>query len=134
MNSSAFYTNKPRLSALSVYGSILDSLLFNQWPDIVYLRIEHDFDNDFPSLSSNTIDALCRSFINLKRLDIHSASIIDLPQLLNKMRMKLTELIIRQPAHGNNHQFITREYIERNTELKNFHYVCDAMHSLYLWL
>jgi hypothetical protein len=129
-----FLYSMPRLSALSVYGSILNSLLFNQWPDIVHLRIEHDFENDLPSLSSNTIDALCRSFINLKRLDIHSASIIDLPQLLNRTRMKLTELIIRQPEYGNNHQFITREYIERNTELKNFHYVRDAMNSLYLWL
>jgi hypothetical protein len=129
-----FLRNLPCLRALSVSGPVLDYLLLYQWPDIVHLRIEHDFESNLPVLSSDSINALSRSFTNLEQLDIHSASIAYLPQLLNRMKMTLTEIIIRQPRHVNNEQLITREYIEQNTELQNFHYSNDALNSICLWL
>ncbi|CAF1344920.1 unnamed protein product [Rotaria sordida] len=85
-------------------------------------------------LCTNDIDALCHSFTNIERLDIHSSSITDLPQLLNRMKKTLTDIIIRQSRKVNNEQLITREWIERNTELENFHYTCDFWNAVRLWL
>jgi hypothetical protein len=86
-------------------------------------------------LSSNDIDGLCHSFGHIKRLDIHSSSCIDLPQLLNRMKMVATYIIIKQLHRVKKEQFITREWIEQNTELKNFHYTStnDFWHSIGLW-
>jgi hypothetical protein len=131
-----FLRNLPRLRRLEVSGVNLSSLFLHQWPHIVDLQIEKYFDNMSHVLSSNDIDALCHSFRHVKRLDIHSSSVTDLPQLLNQMKMILTDIIIRQRHVLNNEQFITCEWIEQNTELKNFHYtsISDFWNSVKLWL
>jgi hypothetical protein len=113
--------------------SVLNYLLLHQWPDIIHLRIEYDFENDLQLSSLNEIEALCRSFPHIERFDIHLASVTDLPQILNRMKSQLRDIIIRQPRTGNNEQFITREWIEQNTELQHFHYARDAMNSVGLW-
>ncbi len=100
-----------------------------QWSEIVYLRIEPDLD----LLSSTAIEALCHSFPHIKRLDIHASSVSDLPKLLNQMKITLTDIIIRQPQTVNYERLITREWIERNTKLKNFHYSCDVQNCVSLW-
>jgi hypothetical protein len=80
------------------------------------------------------IEALCHSFPHIERLDIHLSSVSDLPQLLrNRMKMKLTDIIIRQSETINYERLITREWIEQNTELKNFHYSCDVQNCVSLW-
>lgn len=121
------------LRALCVSIPVLNYLVLHQWPNIHHLRIEYDFENNLQLSSSAEIDTLCHSFTHIERLDIHAASVTDLPQLLNKMKKKLTDIIIRQPRIDNNGQSITREWIERNTELENFHYACDDMNTVYLW-
>ncbi len=85
-------------------------------------------------LYSKDIDALCYSFPHIEQLDIHSSSITDLPQLINRMKMTLTYILIRQPRNVSNEQSITREWIERNTELQNFHYTCNHGDFVTLWL
>ncbi|CAF4173674.1 unnamed protein product, partial [Rotaria sordida] len=58
-------------------------------------------------LSSNDIDALCRSFPHIEQLDIDSTYITDLAQLLNRMKMTLTYIMIRQQYIVNDEQLIT---------------------------
>jgi hypothetical protein len=129
-----FLRSLSRLRALSVSVSVLSYLFSHQWPDILHLRIESDLEEGLQLSSSDEIDALCRSFTHLERLDIHSASVTDLPQLLNRIQNKtLTDIIIRQPRTASNEQFITREWIERNTEFQHFHYACDSENSVSLW-
>jgi len=69
-----------------------------------------------------------------KHLDIHLSSICDLPQLIHRMKMKLKNLIIRQSHKIDSKPLITREWIERNTDLQNFHYVFKKWHMVQLWL
>jgi len=85
-------------------------------------------------LCSNDIDEIYHSFPHIKQLDIHSLSISDLPQLINRMKMKLTDIIIRQPHETDNQQMITREWLERNTELQNFLYADYDRDYVHLWL
>ncbi len=128
-----FLRNLSDLRALSVSVSILNYLILHQWSDIVYLRIEPDFEDSLDLLPSTAIQALCHSFPHIKRLDIHSSSVSDLPQLLNRMKMTLTDIIIRQPQTVNYERLITRQWIEQNSELKNFHYSCDVQNCVSLW-
>jgi hypothetical protein len=130
-----FLRSLPRLRRLRVFAN-LRYFFLHQWPHIVDLKIEDNHNGRFDILSSNDIDALCHSFPHIKQLDIYSSSITDLSQLLNKMKMILTNIIIRQPFNVNNKQFIKRQWIEQNTELKNFHYESkrDSWNSIILWL
>ena len=124
-----FLRNSSHLCALSVSVS----LLLYQWSDIVYLRIEPDSENSLHLLPSSIIEALCHSFPHIKRLDIHSSFVDDLPQFLNRMQMKLTDIILRQPQTVNDEQLITRQGIEQNSQLKIFHYSCDVQNCVTLW-
>ncbi|CAF3447372.1 unnamed protein product [Rotaria sp. Silwood1] len=129
-----FLQNLPHLRALSISGPVLNDLFFYQWPNIVHLRIENDFDNSLYILCSNTIDAICSSFICLERLDFHLACVGDLQQVLNRIiNTTLIDILIRQPRGINSKQFVSCEWIKHNTELKNFYYTCDAENSVSLW-
>ncbi len=70
----------------------------------------------------------------LRQFAIHLLSICDLSQLINRMKIKLTNLIIRQPYKIDSEPLITREWIERNTDLQNFHYVFNKCDMIQLWL
>ena len=100
------------------------------------MKIEHKLKSESHLLSSNDIDALCHSFPHLKQLDIHSSSVIDLAQLINRMKFILTDIIIRQSDNTNSELFITYEWIKQNTELNKFHYtfIWDHWNSIRLWL
>ncbi|CAF4157106.1 unnamed protein product [Rotaria sordida] len=129
-----FLYSLPRLRRLQISSVHLNYFFLQQWPHIIDLKIENDFQGGLHMLCTNDIDGLCHSFTNIERLDIHSSSITDLPQLLNRMKKTLTDIIIRQSRKVNNEQLITREWIERNTELENFHYTCDFWNAVRLWL
>ncbi len=129
-----FLRSLPHLHQLKVSGINLSCFFLYQWPHIVHLKIENDFGSRFHVLCSNDIDALCYSFPRIKQLDIHSSSITDLPQLINRMKMTLTDILIRQPRNVSNEKSITHEWIKRNTELQNCHYTCNDWNSVRLWL
>jgi hypothetical protein len=112
----------PRLCRLEVSSVNLSYFFPHQWPHIVDLKIDKSYELMSHVLSSNNIDGLCHSFGHIKRLDIHSSAFTDLSQLLNRMKMVATYIIINQSHQVKKEQFITREWIEQNTELKNFHY------------
>jgi hypothetical protein len=122
-----FLCRLPHLCQLEVNVIILNYLFHYQWPHIVSLTIENDIESEHIVLCLNDVDAICHSFPHIKHLDIHSLSIFDLPQLINRMKMKLTNLIIRQSYKIDSKPLITREWIERNTELQNLHYVFKKM-------
>lgn len=129
-----FLHSLPRLRCLKVSPVNLRHLFLHEWPHIIRLTIENDFESRDHVLSSNDINALCHSFPYIEQLNIHLLSVTDLPQLLNRMKMTLTDIIITQPHKVNNEQFITREWIERNTELRKFHYTCTYEICVALWL
>jgi hypothetical protein len=130
-----FLLHLPHLRRLNISLVNLTCFYLHQWPQIVDLKIEHDFYNRSDVLSSNDIDALYHSFPHIKRLDIHSASMLDLAQLLNKWKTILKNLIIRQAHAVSNEQFITRQWIEQNTQLKDFYCIStsDFYNSVKLW-
>lgn len=117
-----FLRSLPRLSSFRVSVRVLKCLILYQLPQIVHLMISNDFNSRLSLLCSDDIDAFCRSFTHVQRLHIFASCINDIPQLLNRMKTISTDIIIRQPSNINNEEVITRECIERNTELRNFHY------------
>ncbi len=131
-----FLLSLPRLHRLEVSLINLSYFFRHQWFNIIDLKIEHDFESRVHILSSNDINALYHSFPHIERLDIHSSSIIDLPQLLNGIKMTLKDIIIRQPCELTNQQFLTHQWIQQNTEFKHFHYASTSNfgNSIRLWL
>jgi len=131
-----FLRSLPRLRRLEVSDVHLSYLFLHQWPNIIDLKIEYEFKSESYLLSSNDIDALCHSFPHLKLLDIHLSSVIDLTQLINRMKFILTDIIIRQSHNINSELLITYEWIKQNTELNKFHYtfISDHWNSIRLWL
>ncbi|CAF2974343.1 unnamed protein product [Rotaria sp. Silwood2] len=131
-----FLQNLPNLRALSVSGPVLNYLVFHPWPNIVYLRIENDFDNSLGILCSDMIDAICSSFTHLEILDFHLTCADDLRPIFNRIiNTTIIHILIRQPfGIIHNKRFVSCEWIKRNTELKNFYYECDVENSVSLWL
>jgi hypothetical protein len=129
-----FLRGLPRLRELEISSGNINCFFPYKWPHIVHLKIESDYENKFHVLCWNDIDAICHSFPHIERLDIHSSCITDLPQLINRMKMSLTDIIIRQPRNVNDEQYITREWIKQNTELRKFHYICTDWNCVKLWL
>lgn len=120
----------PYVHALSVSVSILKYLYSNQWSYITDLRIESDPIYGDQLTSMDEINALCYAFPCLTRLDIHSTSTSLLPQLLQRMKETLIDVIIRQPLSVNQNQ----QLIIYNVEQTHIHYVCDNINSITLWL
>ena len=131
-----FLRSLPHLRRLEVSSVNLRYLLLHQWHHIIDLKIEDKFESASRVLSPKDIDTLCHSFPHIKQLDFHSSSVTDLVQLINKMKFILTDIIIRQSCNIKNQLFISYEWIERNTELKKFHYtfIFDSWNSIRLWL
>ncbi|CAF3642029.1 unnamed protein product [Rotaria sp. Silwood1] len=128
-----FLYNLSHLRALGVFGSVFNYPFLHQWLEIVYLKIEPDFDNSLDLLPSIAIERLCHLFPHIERLDIHASFVSDLPQRFNRMQMTLANIILRQPPAVNYERLIRREWFERNTELKNFHYSWDVQNCVRLW-
>jgi hypothetical protein len=124
----------PRLRRLKISLFNLRCFFLHQWPHIVQLEIKYDFESRLLLLNLNDIDALCHSFPYLEQLEIDSLLVVSLARLLNRMKMMLTNIIIRQPSNTSNDKLITRQWIERNTELKNFCYTCSPSNCVKLWL
>ncbi|CAF3311328.1 unnamed protein product [Rotaria sp. Silwood2] len=129
-----FLHSLPCLRRLDLSSSNLKGFFLYQWPHIVDLNIKIVFNPEFHVLSSNDVDALCHSFTHIERLEIHSSSVPDLAQLLNRMKMTLKQIFITQPYKTNNEQLITREWIKQKTNLQNFYYTCNRLNIVYLWL
>jgi hypothetical protein len=129
-----FLRSLPRLRRLTVSNISLSYFFLHQWPHIVDLMIENEFDHEFNVLSSNDVDAFCHSFTHIERLDIHSSSVPDLAQLLNRMKKTLRQMCIRQSRKISNEQLITREWIREKTDLQNFYYTRNDWNTVYLWL
>ncbi|CAF2130274.1 unnamed protein product [Rotaria magnacalcarata] len=130
-----FLRNLPNLRALSLSGPILNYLIVHSWPNIRYLRIEHDPKDFSRVICSNVMNAIGHSFNYLERFDIHLSCVSDLRQILNSIKKTtVTDVIIRQPRATNSEQFISWEWIKRNTELLHVNYACDAENSVSLWL
>ncbi|CAF1400979.1 unnamed protein product [Rotaria sordida] len=124
----------PRLCRLKLSSINLNGFFLHQWPHIVDLKIDTAFNPEFHVFSSNDIDAFCHSFTHIERLEIHSSSVPDLAQLLNRMKMTLRQICIRQPCDIDNEQLITREWIKQNINLQNFYYTRNRWNTVYLWL
>ncbi|CAF4154800.1 unnamed protein product, partial [Rotaria magnacalcarata] len=81
------------------------------------------------------MNAIGHSFNYLERFDIHLSCVSDLRQILNSIKKTtVIDVIIRQPRATNSEQFISWEWIKRNTELLHVNYACDAENSVSLWL
>ncbi|CAF3339924.1 unnamed protein product [Rotaria socialis] len=130
-----FLRNLPNLRALSLCGPILNYVIVHSWPNIRHLRIEHDPNDCSCVICLNVMNAICHSFSYLERFDIHLSCVSNLRQILNSIKKTtVTDVIIRQPRAINSEQFISWEWIKRNTKLLHVNYACDAENSVSLWL
>lgn len=125
----------PNVHALSVSVAALKHFYLYQWCHITDLRIENDSINGYQLSSLDEIDAFCRAFPRVKRLDIHSTSTTVLPQLLQRMKTTLIDVVIRQSLVINQEQQVSlRQSIEEHVERTHMDYVCDRMNTVILWL
>jgi hypothetical protein len=120
-----FIHSSPRLRSLHLLIVLLKLLFVHQWPHIIDLRLPTNISDRSESLTLCEINEFCRSFTHVERLYTSIDTFSDLSRLLSNMITILSEISIVQDVNGstaNNDQIIQRDWIEKNTQLCNFHY------------
>jgi hypothetical protein len=132
-----FVHSLPHLRSLHLSIVLLKLLFIHQWPHIVDLRLLTNIPDRSEPMTLCEINAFCRSFTHVERLCISMDTFSDLSRLLSNMITILSEISIVQDVNGNtanNDQIIQRDWIEKNTQLRNFHYLCTKDNTIHLWL
>jgi hypothetical protein len=126
----------PSLRSLWVSVTILRLLLVHNWPHIVYLAIIWGSDPAPRLLTQNQVDSLCRSFTRVDHLEFSRCFIDNISQILNSMMMTLSYVSIDHSYSMTLHddRFISYEWLERNTKLRNFGYSCENNRTVHIWL
>ncbi len=124
------------LRSLRVSVTIFRLLLMHNWPHIVHLFIIWGSDRSSRLLTQNETDSLCRSFNNVEELTFSRSFFDNIAQVLNSMMIKLTYVVINQSGYGTPHddRFISYDWLQRNTKLRNFDYWCDKQNDVHIWL
>jgi hypothetical protein len=126
----------PSLRSLQVSVTILRLLLVHNWPHIVYLSIIWGSDRAPRLLTQNQVDSLCRSFTGVEQLEFSRCFIDNISQVLNSMMMTLSYVSIEHlpPITLHDGRFLSYDWLERNTKLRNFGYSCDRNRTVRIWL
>lgn len=126
----------PSVRSLRVSVSLLKRLLGYNWPHITRLDIIHGLDRLPKLFDRNQLDSLCRSFTHLQQFDFARSFFDNVAQLLNSMMFTLSHVYILHspPITTDDEQFISHEWLKRNTKLRHFHYSCDRKNTVHLWL
>jgi len=126
----------PSLRSLCVSFTILRLLLVHNWPHIIYLSIVWGSDPAPRLFTQNQVDSLCRSFNRVERLEFSRCFIDNISQVLNSMMMTLSYVSIEHspPIRRHDDRFISYEWLERNTKLRNFGYSCENNRTVHIWL
>ena len=126
----------PSVRTLRVSVSLLKMLLGYDWSRMTRLDIIRDSDRLSILLDQSQVDSLCRSFPCIQRLEFARCFIDDVSQLLNSMVLTLSHVYILHlpPITTDDDRFISRQWLQRNTQLRNFHYSCDREKTVRLWL
>ena len=126
----------PSVKTLRLSVGILKMLLGYHWPRITHLTTTWGSDRLPKRMDEQQVDSLCRSFTHLQQLNFNRSFIDNVSQLLNSMMTSLTHVHIDHgyPITANDDRFISQQWLERNTKLRNFHYSCDASNRVDLWL
>ncbi len=125
----------PSLQSLRVSVTILRLLLVHNWPQIVYLSIIWDSDRSPKLLTQNQVNLFCRSFTRVEQLEFSRCFVDNVSQAPNSM-ITLSHVLINHLPLMTPHddEFISYEWLERNTKLRNFGYSCDNDNTVYIWL
>ncbi|CAF3356627.1 unnamed protein product [Rotaria sp. Silwood2] len=126
----------PSLRTLRVSVTILKLLLTQNWFNIANLSIVWGSDRLPKLLTVTETDSLCRSFNHIETLEFTRSFIDDVSQLLNNMMKTLSHVFIDHASSitQQDDQFISYEWLKRNTNLSNFGYSCDKNNNVHIWL
>ena len=132
-------SSMPHLHSLNVSIIFIKSLFFSHWPNIRRLEILLSAGTATlteRSLTLNETERFYRSFTNIEYLSFYQGPNSNLSILLNKIPKTISNVVIhhsvnRIPAEIPN--FITRDWIEENTQLRHFSYLCNKLNNVSLW-
>ncbi|CAF1268791.1 unnamed protein product [Rotaria sordida] len=126
----------PQLRSLRLPVSILHVLFDRKWSKIIDLDIMSNY--RFPSepLISIQIDSFWRSFTRLETMIFCRECIQDVARLFDNRAMTLSIVMIRHFGNLNDcdPQLITREWLEKNTKLRQFDYFCNDIRIVSMWI
>ena len=109
------------------------------WPNIKRLEIPcscstiNIIDKE---LMNNEINAFYHSFSHLEYLSIFYDIDLNICQLLNNKPITISNIMINHPINGdptNIDNFITHDWLEKNTYLRNFSYSYNQLNTVSLW-
>jgi hypothetical protein len=128
------------LHIIAVPIALLKLLYVYHWPNITNISIFENFSFVVATqhdLTTNEIDTLFRSFSHVKQINLAIDIFFSLSRFLNNMPMTVSNVAITQPVNvtrATYAEFITREWLEQNTQLHNFSYSCDEQNFVNIWL
>jgi hypothetical protein len=132
-----FLQSLPRLRSLHLSIVLVKLLFVHQWPYINYLYLSSKNPDCSEPLTLCETDAFCRFFTHIERLDISTNTFSDLSRFFKNIMSTLSSIYISRNVNESitdNDRLIQQDWIEKNTQLRNFHYSYDKYNSMHLWL
>jgi len=134
-----FVSSMPHLRSLTASIILLKLLFFSHWPNIRRLEIFASTPvatTTKISLNSNETDAFYRSFSHIENLIFRHDVDLNMSKLLNKIPTSISNVVVLHPRNvtlAEFPDFITRDWVEQNTCLRNFVYSCNQINVVSLW-
>jgi hypothetical protein len=129
----------PNLRCLGASIVLLKLLFFSLWPNIrrlkILLYLTHATITE-KSLTVNEIDMIYRSFTHLQYLSFYQNVCLNPSTLLNKKPRTISNIIIHHPPRTTPAEFsdfVTCEWLDKNTSLRDFAYSCNKVNTVSLW-
>ncbi|CAF3144840.1 unnamed protein product [Rotaria socialis] len=132
-----------RISHLRIIGAsitLLKLLCIYHWANISILKIFDQYEGGIVTkydLTLNEIGALFRSFSHVKQIHFMHDDIYNLSVFLNNISMTVSNVVLEHRVNitpTTYSKFLTREWLEQNTQLHNFSYSCDKHKLISIWL
>ena len=129
----------PHLRSVGASIVLLKSLFFSHWPNIRQLKILWSFSSATIAdkiLTGNEMEMFYHSFTHLEYVSFYQDGHLNPSILLNTMPKTISNIVIYHPdkiTPADFPDFVTRDWLEEKTCLRDFFYSCNQLNAVSLW-
>ncbi|CAF3176215.1 unnamed protein product [Rotaria socialis] len=135
-----FVSTMSNLVSLGAPLILLKLLLVSHWSNIRRLEIFLSWPTATAverSLTVDEIDVFFRSFTHIEYLSFQHNPDLNISEILNNIPITISNIVIGHPYRtipADFPNFITPDWLQENTRLRNFSYYCNESNAVSLWL
>ncbi|CAF3453593.1 unnamed protein product [Rotaria sp. Silwood2] len=134
-----FIFSMPHLRTISASIIYIKYLFFSRWPNIRRVEILCSWPTNTITerrLTLSEIDAFYLSFTHIEYLSFHQDVDLNPSILLNNIPTTISNIVVYHPVnitHADFQDFVTPDWLEQNTRLRDFYYSCSKLNTVSLW-